>query len=72
MQSIESVQENLAFWQEHDYLVAFNIISCLHSVIFLLNFFLISCEGANYPAAYQLKTMPGAKEHQLFVGVRKS
>lgn len=25
------------------------------------SFFLISCEGANYPAAYQLKTMPGAK-----------
>lgn len=43
--------------QLFSYLLLF--ASCLLSV--MLFFCLISCEGANYPAAYQLKTMLCAK-----------
>lgn len=56
------LQKNLGFFAGA-WLFGYLLLSasCLQSVIFSPSFFLISCEGANYPAAYQLKTMPGAK-----------
>lgn len=47
--------------QERDYLVTSAVCFLSAKCDRPPSFFLMSCEGANYPAAYQLKTMPGAK-----------